>query len=98
MEVPPPPPPPPSTEAFPPPAPFDSLPPPPPPPSELEPELVHSKPKEKKGWGAKPKTTPLDVEELVRKKKEADRLAAKPKFMSRAERERLALEQRSTLR
>lgn len=43
----------------------------------------------------KRKATPLDVEELVRKKREADLAASKPKFLSRAERERLAAEKRA---
>ncbi|KAI5304920.1 mRNA splicing protein prp28 [Ascosphaera pollenicola] len=40
------------------------------------------------------KTTPLSVEELLKKKREADAAAAKPKFLSKKERERLALEKR----
>lgn len=36
------------------------------------------------------KKVPLDLEELIRKKKEADAAAAKPKFMTKAQREKLA--------
>lgn len=36
------------------------------------------------------KKVPLDLEELIRKKKEADAAAAKPRFMTKAQRERLA--------
>ncbi|KAI5862097.1 DEAD-domain-containing protein [Durotheca rogersii] len=35
---------------------------------------------------------PLDIEEILRKKKEADKAAAKPRFIPKAERERLAAE------
>ncbi|EOD51103.1 putative pre-mrna-splicing atp-dependent rna helicase prp28 protein [Neofusicoccum parvum UCRNP2] len=57
-------------------------------------ELAPALPK-KKGWGApKPKKNPLSIEEILKKKKEADAAAAKPKFLSKAERERLALEKR----
>jgi ATP-dependent RNA helicase DDX23/PRP28 len=54
-------------------------------------------PKQKKGWGSAkaPKATPLSVEELLKKKREADLAASKPKFLSKAERERLALEKRA---
>ncbi|KAL6230344.1 hypothetical protein BDW75DRAFT_234472 [Aspergillus navahoensis] len=89
------PPPPPEESAAPPPPPDLSAPPPPPedlPPPPPEPEVK----KKKVGWGTKrPATTPLSVEELVRKKREADAAAARPKFMSKAERERLALEKRA---
>lgn len=77
-----PPPPPPSDTA--PPPPSTSLPPPPPPPSteailydgpELQPEPVAKR--EKKGWGSKPKSNPLSIEEILAKKKAADELAAK---------------------
>ena len=51
--------------------------------------------KKKAGWGSQSKVTPLSVEELLRKKKEADEAASKPKFLSRAERERIALEKRT---
>ncbi|KAI9369769.1 hypothetical protein BJX61DRAFT_536168 [Aspergillus egyptiacus] len=90
-----PPPPPPDESAAPPPPPDISA--PPPPPEDLPPPPPVSEVKKKKvGWGAKrPATTPLSVEELVRKKREADAAAAKPKFMSKAERERLALEKRA---
>ncbi|KAI2883387.1 hypothetical protein CBS11852_9192 [Aspergillus niger] len=91
-----PPPPPPEDSALPPPPPDTSAPPPPPedlppaPPPETEPK------KKKVGWGTKrPAPTPLSVEELVRKKREADAAAAKPKFLSKKEREKLALEKRA---
>lgn len=71
----PPPPPPEDSAAPPPPAPDDGAPPPPPedipPPPPIE-------TKKKKGWGVKkPSATPLSVEDLIRKKKEADAAAAK---------------------
>ncbi|KAI9037007.1 mRNA splicing protein PRP28 [Aspergillus affinis] len=91
-----PPPPPPEESAAPPPPPDVSA--PPPPPEDLPPAPPPELPKKKKkvGWGTKhPASTPLSVEELVRKKREADAAAAKPKFLSRAERERLALEKRT---
>ncbi|GKZ25258.1 mRNA splicing protein prp28 [Aspergillus brasiliensis] len=91
-----PPPPPPEDSALPPPPPDTSAPPPPPedlppaPPPEIEPK------KKKVGWGTKrPAPTPLSVEELVRKKREADAAAAKPKFLSKKEREKIALEKRA---
>lgn len=85
------PPPPPSEDSIPPPPPADiapppppavpppdDVPPPPPPPAEpLEPELAPTLPK-KKGWGApKPKKDPLSIEEILKKKREADAAAAK---------------------
>lgn len=87
------------TEA--PPPPIDQDAPPPPPPtleapskisseSSLKPSLATKRPP----ISSKPKTTPLSVEELLRKKREADAAASKPKFLSRAERERIALEKR----
>ncbi|KIW17567.1 pre-mRNA-splicing ATP-dependent RNA helicase prp28 [Exophiala spinifera] len=84
------PPPPPSTLAPPPPPPSDLAPPPPPP-------ATNGAVVKKKGWGAstKPKSQPLSVEDLLKKKREADLAASKPKFLSRAERERLALEKRA---
>ncbi|KIX00456.1 pre-mRNA-splicing ATP-dependent RNA helicase PRP28 [Rhinocladiella mackenziei CBS 650.93] len=90
------PPPPPSDTNVPPPPP-DPL---PPPPSD-EPESVENdlrpQPPKKKGWGSTKtqKATPLSVEELLKKKREADLAASKPKFLSKAERERLALEKRA---
>jgi ATP-dependent RNA helicase DDX23/PRP28 len=68
----------------------------PPPPPEDAPPAPPPEKKKKLGWGAKrPAATPLSVEELVRKKREADAAAAKPKFLSKAERERIALEKRA---
>ncbi|KAF1815895.1 DEAD-domain-containing protein [Eremomyces bilateralis CBS 781.70] len=77
-----------------------SLPPPPPepssvppPPSDIPPPPAppEVKPPAKKGWG-NTKKQPISVEDLLRKKREADEAAAKPKFMSKAKREKLALE------
>ncbi|MCJ1417221.1 mRNA splicing protein prp28 [Xylographa parallela] len=85
--VPPPPPvdlaPPPPPEDFPPPPPPGSEAPPPPPPVEVR--------KKKAGWASSARQ-PLSVEEILRKKREADEAAAKPKFLSKAQREKLALE------
>src|SRR6185436_18756599 len=59
-------------EELPPAPPSDDLPPPPPSdPAELAPP-----PKKKKGWAA-PKKEPLSIEEILRKKREADAAAAK---------------------
>jgi len=108
MDIPPPPPPP-SDVISPPPPPSDDVPPPPPPSSDLPPpppppptngqldteeDLQPNLRKRKLGWGAKLKTQPLSIEELLAKKKAADEAAAKPKFLSKKERERLALEKR----
>ncbi|KAL4960416.1 uncharacterized protein BDV14DRAFT_192998 [Aspergillus stella-maris] len=88
------PPPPPAEPGAPPPPPDVSA--PPPPPEDLPPPPPEPQVKKKKGWGAKPPAaTPLSVEELVRKKREADAAAARPKFVSKAERERLAMEKRA---
>jgi ATP-dependent RNA helicase DDX23/PRP28 len=122
-----PPPPPPESSAPPPPPPISfappppsELPPPPPPPSE---EAM----KKKKGWGAPRDRGPLSIEDILKKKKDADEAAAKvclqthrislfsnvyktsivsydtctdiptlqPKFLSKAQREKLALEKRA---
>jgi ATP-dependent RNA helicase DDX23/PRP28 len=108
MDIPPPPPPP-SDPLPPPPPPLDDVPPPPPPASDLPPpppppptsgsldteeDLQPNLRKRKLGWGAKSKTQPLSIEELLAKKKAADEAAAKPKFLSKKEREKLALEKR----
>ncbi|TGO91703.1 hypothetical protein BPOR_0021g00480 [Botrytis porri] len=96
----PPSPPPPPPDSFVPPPPPSSLAPPPPPSSDLPPpppsELLPPppEPKKKKGWGA-PKPGPLSIEDILKKKKEADEAAAKPKFLSKAAREKLALEKRA---
>jgi len=88
----PPPPPPPSSDAPPPPPPSDSI--PPPPPSDVNGTESGAK-KRKLGWGAgTPKAAPLSIEELLAKKKAADDAASKPKFLSKKERERIALEKR----
>ena len=94
-----PPPPPPSYDIPPPPPPSSDLPPPPPPPPtngqlDTEEDLQPNLRKRKLGWSAKPKTQPLSIEELLAKKKAADEAAAKPKFLSKKERERIALEKR----
>lgn len=53
----------------------------PPPPPEDAPPAPPPEKKKKVGWGAKrPAATPLSVEELVRKKREADAAAAKVGF------------------
>ncbi|TKA27793.1 Pre-mRNA-splicing ATP-dependent RNA helicase prp28 [Salinomyces thailandicus] len=95
-DIPPPPPPPPSDELVPPPPPTSDIPPPPPsddlPASASQPGPVAKK--RKLGWGSAPKAQPLSIEELLAKKKAADAAAAKPKFLSKKERERLALEKR----
>lgn len=84
-----PPPPPPEDAGAPPPPPESGAPPPPPdvsapppPPEDLPPPPSEPQVKKKKvGWGAKrPASTPLSVEELVRKKREADAAAAKVHF------------------
>ncbi|KAH8676677.1 P-loop containing nucleoside triphosphate hydrolase protein [Tricladium varicosporioides] len=94
------PPPPPPDAATPPPPPSAFAPPPPedlppPPPSESLPPPPEEAPKKKKaGWGAPRDRGPLSIEDILRKKKEADEAAAKPKFLSKAAREKLALEKR----
>ncbi|KAK5064293.1 mRNA splicing protein prp28 [Exophiala bonariae] len=101
-----PPPPPPDNNSAPPPPPTASnIPPPPPevvppPPagdSDQGADELRLQPPTKKGWGSakSQRATPLSVEELLRKKREADLAASKPKFLSRAERERIALEKRA---
>ncbi|EEH07371.1 pre-mRNA-splicing ATP-dependent RNA helicase PRP28 [Histoplasma capsulatum G186AR] len=87
--VPPPPP-----DAAAPPPPPDSIAPPPPPEDAPLPEPPATK-RKKVGWGSQRSATPLSVEELLRKKREADEAASKPKFLPRAEREKLALEKRA---
>ena len=117
------PPPPPSSSAPPPPRDL-----PPPPPSEALPPPPEEPPKKKKaGWGAARDRGPLSIEDILKKKKEADEAAAKvcyqpfksflnsdvhnaclvpcasftdclipqPKFLSKAAREKLALEKRA---
>ncbi|OQD81244.1 hypothetical protein PENANT_c028G07396 [Penicillium antarcticum] len=88
-----PPPPPPEDSAAPPPPPDTAA--PPPPPDDIPPPPP-AETKKKQGWGTKrPAATPLSVEELIRKKKEADAATAKPKFLSKAQREKIALEKRA---
>ncbi|KAI4093179.1 MAG: hypothetical protein LQ344_003006 [Seirophora lacunosa] len=91
-----PPPPPPELQA--PPPPPDEFPPPPPPAAVTDhppPPPVQAKKKPKQGWAPSTYKQPLSVEEILRKKKEADEAASKPKFLTKAQRERLALEKRA---
>jgi ATP-dependent RNA helicase DDX23/PRP28 len=78
----------------PPPPPPSSEPPPPPPPLEdsLGPELVQPK-KLKKGFTSQ-KRQPPSIDDILKAKREKEAAAAKPKFLSKAERERIALEKR----
>jgi ATP-dependent RNA helicase DDX23/PRP28 len=86
------PPPPPPTDNIPPPPPTDAPPPPPPPPEEdLGPSLAPKK--VKKGWASQKKQPP-SIDDILKVKREKDAAAAKPKFLSKAERERIALEKR----
>lgn len=84
LDVPPPPPdlsaPPPPPDPSAPPPPPEDLPPPPPPIAYDQEDLLGAGPgiKKKKGWGeASAKRQPLSVEEILRKKREADEAAAK---------------------
>ncbi|KAL9608296.1 MAG: hypothetical protein Q9167_006866 [Letrouitia subvulpina] len=95
----PPPPPPPELQA-PPPPPEDNPPPPPPPsvverqpsPPPLPPPLdLKEKKKKLKEKQGSTNANPLGIEEILRKKKAAEEAAAKPKFLSKAQREKLAL-------
>lgn len=80
------PPPPPSDLAIPPPPADGTVPPPPPadPEVNLSIEDAEAAPpaakKKKTGWGSQPKAMPLSVEELLRKKREADEAASKVCF------------------
>lgn len=95
-----PPPPPPSVDKpdFPPPPPSARRNAPPPPPPSATNGKASSSPAppslNKKKSEPTSKKQPLSIEDILRKKKEADEAAAKPKFLSRKERERLALEKR----
>ncbi|CAG8950362.1 hypothetical protein HYFRA_00006855, partial [Hymenoscyphus fraxineus] len=84
-------PPPPSTSAPPPPSDL----PPPPPTESLPPPPEEPVKKKKAGWGAPRDRGPLSIEDILKKKKEADDAAAKPKFLSKAAREKIALEKRA---
>jgi ATP-dependent RNA helicase DDX23/PRP28 len=78
---------------IPPPPPTNAPPPPPPPPDEeLGPVLVPAK-KAKKGWASQRKQPP-SIDDILKAKREQEAAAAKPKFLSKAERERIALEKR----
>ncbi|QDS67539.1 mRNA splicing protein prp28 [Venturia effusa] len=96
-----PPPPPPDSKAPPPPpspippAPPTSDAPPPPPPEEDGLPSFGAPVKKKKVTITAPKKVPLSIEEILKKKREADEAASKPKFLSKAERERIALEKRA---
>ncbi|RMD41878.1 hypothetical protein DV735_g3237, partial [Chaetothyriales sp. CBS 134920] len=70
---------------------------PPPPPEEEDEGSLKLVPKrsQKPKDLAKARVAPLNVEELVRKKREADLAASKPKFLSKAERERIAREKKA---
>lgn len=88
------PPPPPLEHSIPPPPPSTTAPPPPPPPpenEELGPALIQKK--QKKGWASQKKQPP-SIDDILKAKREKEAAAAKPKFLSKAERERLALEKR----
>ena len=79
----------------PPPPPSDGIPPPPPPVEEATTNgSAEPSKKRKLGWGGPAKKQPLSVEALIAQKKAADEAAAKPKFLSKKERERIALEKR----
>ncbi|KAJ5701752.1 Pre-mRNA-splicing ATP-dependent RNA helicase prp28 [Penicillium malachiteum] len=81
-----PPPPPPEDLGAPPPPPDLAV--PPPPPEDLPPAPPVEIKKKKAGWGAKrPAAAPLSVEDLIRKKKEADAAAAKRAKEVEAERQ-----------
>ncbi|MCJ1400619.1 mRNA splicing protein prp28 [Xylographa trunciseda] len=97
--IPPPPPvdlaPPPPPEYTAPPPPPEDLPPPPPPGREAPPPPPPVEVKKKNPGRASSARQPLSVEEILKKKREADEAAAKPKFLSKSQRERLALEKRA---
>ena len=94
MEIPPPPPPP--SHIVPPPPPSDIRPPPPPPSSDVNGENAVASsvvlPRKRKLAPTSAKQQPLSMEELLAKKQAQDAEAAKPKFVSKKERERLAQE------
>ncbi|KAF3032541.1 mRNA splicing protein prp28 [Didymella heteroderae] len=92
MDLPPPPPPPLDDAPPPPPPPSADAPPPPPPEEEsLGPALLPKK--AKKGWASQKKQPP-SIDDILKAKREKEAAAAKPKFLSKAERERIALEKR----
>jgi len=74
---------------LPPPPPSDRPSSPPPPPPE---ELGYPPPPPRQI--PQPRKEALSIEEILRKKKNADEAAAKPKFLSKAQREKIALEKR----
>ncbi|KAF2133910.1 DEAD-domain-containing protein [Dothidotthia symphoricarpi CBS 119687] len=67
-------------------------PPPPPPEEELGPAMVQAR-KAKKGWASQ-KRQPPSIDDILKAKRDQEAAAAKPKFLSKAERERIALEKR----
>ncbi|KAF1929887.1 DEAD-domain-containing protein [Didymella exigua CBS 183.55] len=94
MQLPPmqPPPPPPPLDAPPPPPPSADAPPPPPPPPEDESLRPALQPKRaKKGWASQNKQPP-SIDDLLQAKRAKEAAAAKPRFLSKAERARIALE------
>lgn len=88
MEIPPPPPPPSRADVPPPPPPQTGSAPPPPPPITANGNTAPGNGTKKR------KAEPLSIEELLEKKRAADEAAAKPKYLSKKERERIALEKR----
>lgn len=74
--------PPPPADIKPPPPPEESLPPPPPPVESLAPPAPPAVNKKKAGWGASAAAKPLSVEELLRKKREADAAASKVRLLT----------------
>ncbi|MCJ1406645.1 mRNA splicing protein prp28 [Ptychographa xylographoides] len=87
--------PPPPEDAAPPPPPEELPPPPPPGGNATPPPPPVAARKRKNGLGAQAVRQPLSVEEILKKKKEANEAAAKPKFLSKAQREKLALDKRA---
>ncbi|KAI9796041.1 MAG: mRNA splicing protein prp28 [Piccolia ochrophora] len=89
-------PPPPPPEATAPPPPPDDLPPPPPPSAEKsQPSASVAEVATKKKLSVAPRgRDPLSIEDILKKKKAADDAASKPKFLSKFQREKLALEKR----
>jgi ATP-dependent RNA helicase DDX23/PRP28 len=80
-------------DVIPPPPPPQENAPPPPPPSEEELGPTLQSKKMKKGWASQKKQPP-SIDDILKAKREKEAAASKPKFLSRAERERIALEKR----
>ncbi|KAF2112829.1 pre-mRNA-splicing ATP-dependent RNA helicase PRP28 [Lophiotrema nucula] len=70
--------------------------PPPPPPAEEDLASTLTKPK-KKGWGSasNSKKQPPSIEDILRLKREKEEAASKPRFLTKAQREQIALEKRA---